>query len=45
MDRHLQYISEYLGPFTKEFLDRCPEVTREMYFDEECESESFFQLR
>lgn len=33
-DKHLQYISEYLGPFTKEYLDACPEFVRKRYFDD-----------
>lgn len=33
-DKHLQYISEYLGPFTKEYLDACPEIIRKQYFDD-----------
>lgn len=35
IDKHLQYISEYLGPFTKEYLDGCPEFVRKQYFDDD----------
>lgn len=36
-DRHLKYISVYLGPFTKEYLDKCPEEIWKEYFDDDGE--------